>query len=313
MFNTDSLTLGVFFPTLLFSISAMLLAIYLGIVFYRLMAARATSIDEWRDPPPLIYKMFKPIVKLFSADVKANMGKEKYTQIQMKLSSGGLFYSLLPEELVTLRYVCFVVAGVVATWAYWVYTPITYLVGVALISSVILGFAYPDIWLRDRIKARHRRIEKEFPFLLDLIILSMRAGLNYSNALSQAIACLSPGPIKDDFSRLERELKAGKPRSEALVEMADRMDSAGIHNFVSSLNQAEETGGEVVSVLQSQAEQRRTERFQRAEEMAGKAPVKMLLPMMVFLFPLIFMLVGFIIIVGLDDAGILPSVFDGML
>ena len=95
--------------------------------------------------------------------------------------------------------------------------------------------------------------------------------------------------------------------------MAERMDSVGIRNFVSTLNQAEETGGEVVTVLQGQAEQRRTERFQRAEETAGKAPIKLLGPLMMFLFPLIFMLVGFVIIVGLQDAGVLPDFLTRLL
>ena len=313
MFDLGAIDNELTLVAMLFGLSAMLLVIYLYIVFVRLLEARAHSIDEWRDPPPIIYKVFKPIVKLFCADVKVNMGKEKYDQIQLKLSSAGLFYSLLPEELVTLRYVCLVAAGIVSSSIYWFFSPVTTAVLAILVLGVIVGFAYPDIWLRDRVKFRHTRIEKEFPFLLDLIILSMRVGLNYSNALSQSIACLSPGPIKDDFSRLERELRAGKPRHEALLEMAERMDSTGIRNFVSTLNQAEETGGEVVTVLQGQAEQRRTERFQRAEETAGKAPIKLLGPLMMFLFPLIFMLVGFVIIVGLQDAGVLPDFLTRLL
>jgi len=147
MFDSGSIDSELYLVAMLFGLSAMLLVIYLYFVFVRLLEARAHSIDEWRDPPPLIYKVFKPVVKLFCADVKVNMGQEKYDQIQMKLSSAGLFYSLLPEELVTLRYVCLVVAGIVSSLFYWYFSPLTTMVLVILVLGVIVGFAYPDIWL----------------------------------------------------------------------------------------------------------------------------------------------------------------------
>lgn len=292
---------------ILFTIAIVLFFCYASIVLYRMYQARHEMNDEWRDPPPLIYRIFKPIVRVFCADVKRYIKEPKYKLLQKKLSSAGMYYAIMPEEFVTLRYVCGSVCGLFVAWAYWLYAPVSLSVGALMFMVICVGFAYPDIWLKDKVKARSHLVEKEFPFLLDLLILSMRAGLNYSNALAQSIISLKSGPIKDDFNRLSRDLKAGKARNTALLELADRMDSAGITSFVSALNQAEETGGEIVDVLQGQAKQRRIERFQRAEAKAGQAPVKMLLPMMLFLFPLIFMLVGFVITVGLADSGMLPD------
>ena len=104
-----------------------------------------------------------------------------------------------------------------------------------------------------------------------------------------------------------REIRAGRPRQVALTELAERIDIPSINNFAAAMNQAEETGGEMVDILNTQSEQRRVERFLLAEEQASKAPVKMLIPMMLFLFPVIFMLIGFVIVVGLGEDGILPD------
>jgi tight adherence protein C len=134
--------------------------------------------------------------------------------------------------------------------------------------------------------------------------------LNYSSSLGQAIASLPEGPVREEFAKLLREIRAGKSRRQALLDLGERMSIASVHNFVAAMNQAEETGGEIVDVLTQQAHQRRNERFNKAEEIANKAPVRMLLPMMAFLFPILFMLIAFIIVVKLGEMGMLS---DGML
>ncbi len=182
-----------------------------------------------------------------------------------------------------------------------------------ILAIVPLGYFYPDIWLNDKINGRRRRVAKEFPFLLDLLVLSMRAGLNYSTSLGQAISNLPDGPVKDEFGKLLREIRAGKIRRDALTDLAKRMNIKSIHNFVAALNQAEETGGEIVDVLTLQAEQRRVERFNEAEAAANKAPVKMLLPLVLFLFPIIFMLIAFVLVVKMAETGFLPDIMMKLL
>jgi len=262
--------------------------------------------DDWRDPPPLIFKLFKPIVKLFASDVRGWLSQKSYEKYQTRLSTGGMNYAILPEELFMLKVVCGLFMLLVAYILFTSQTGFSVEVKLFLIALGPLGYVYPDIWLSDKITQRRRKVAKDFPFLLDLLVLSMRAGLNYSTSLGQAISNLPNGPVKEEFGKLLREIRAGKVRRDALLDLAKRMDIKSINNFVSAINQAEETGGEIVDVLTQQAEQRRSERFNEAEAAANKAPIKMLLPLVLFLFPIIFMLIAFILVVKLEETGYLP-------
>lgn len=294
-----------FLPALLFSIAGCLGAY----AFVRLLVkTRSKGDDEWRDPPPVIFKLFKPLVRLFSGEVKGLLSDSKYSKTQVKLSAAGMNYAILPEEFVTLKVVCGLVCVVISGLLFEAGAQLGDEVRLFLVLLGPLGYFYPEIWLKDRTISRRRRVAKEFPFLLDLLVLSMKAGLNYSISLGQAIGSLPNGPVKDEFGKLLREIRAGKVRREALLDLAARMNINSVHNFVAAINQAEETGSEIVDVLTIQAEQRRTERFTEAEAAANKAPVKMLVPMVLFLFPIVFLLVGFIMIVKLAESNLLPEV-----
>lgn len=294
-----------------FFLPIVLMAVSFAVGAYALLRliirTRPKEAEEWRDPPPLIYKLFKPVVRLFSADVRKLMSDASYAKLQSRLSAAGMNYAIMAEEFVTLRFVCAIFCCVVAAILYQGGIDLAPEVKIFLVLLGPLGYLYPDIWLKDKIAYRRRIVAKEFPFLLDLLVLSMKAGLNYSTSLGQAISSLPHGPVRDEFGKLLREIRAGKVRREALLDLAARMDINSVHNFVSAINQAEETGGEIVDVLTVQAEQRRAERFNEAEAAANKAPIKMLLPMMLFLFPIVFMLVGFIMIVKLAESNLLPE------
>lgn len=293
-----------FLPVLLMTIGFALGAYSLLKLVLR---TRPKESEEWRDPPPIIYKLFKPIVRLFAGDMRKVMSENKYARIQTRLSAGGMNYAIMAEEFQTLKLVCAIFCILIAAILFRSDSQLSAEVKLFLVVLGPLGYLYPDIWLRDKIAYRRRRVAKEFPFLLDLLVLSMKAGLNYSTSLGQAISSLPEGPVKDEFGKLLREIRAGKVRREALLDLAMRMDINSVHNFVAAINQAEETGGEIVDVLTVQAEQRRSERFNDAEAAANKAPVKMLIPMMLFLFPIVFMLVGFIMIVKLAESNLLPE------
>lgn len=262
--------------------------------------------DEWRDPPPMLYLIFKPLVRMLAPEVHKFLSEDLTKRLSMRLSAAGMNYALLPEEFITLRYVCLVVGGITSVSLYKLDSSLGPEVMIFIILLAPIGFFYPEMWLTDKISQRRREVTKEFPFLLDLLVLSMRAGLNYSGALAQAIGALPAGVVRDEFGKLLREIRAGKPRRNALLDLGERMNIEAVSNFVAAINQAEETGGEIVQVLTAQAQQRRDERFHTAEELAGRAPIRMLMPMMAFLFPIIFMLMGFIIIVKLAEIGYLP-------
>ncbi len=294
-------------------VAPILLGLGIGLGVYALLKLiitnrpRAKQLEEWRDTPPMLFSVFKPLILLFSNDVRSLLGDVYYQSLRKRLSAGGLSYAIMPEEFVTLKLVCLIIAIGAVFGVYNIDQSLGPEAMIILGAIVALGFFYPDIWLSDRVGTRRRLVSKDFPFLLDLLVLSMRAGLNYSSSLAQAISSLPHGPVREEFAKLLREIRAGKSRREALSDLADRMHVSTIRNFVGAMNQAEETGGEIVSVLTAQAEQRRTERFNTAEEVANKAPVRMLIPMMAFLFPIIFMLMAFVMVVKLAEIGALPA------
>lgn len=272
-----------------------------------MVRTRPNEPEDWRDPPPLLFKLFKPLIALFAVDVRSLMKDGYYKRISSRLSAAGMNYAIMPHEFVTLKIVCTVVGTVSVVSVYNIDSSLGPEALIFLFSVIPAGYFYPDLWLSDRIGNRRTIVAKEFPFLLDLLVLSMRAGLNYSTSLGQAIASLPKGPVKEEFAKLLREIRAGKVRRDALLDLAERMNIDSVHNFVAAVNQAEETGGEIVDVLTAQAEQKRTERFNTAEETANKAPVKMLIPMMAFLFPIIFMLLAFVMIVKLAEIDMIPA------
>ena len=293
------------------NLPTVLIALGVGFGFFgtlRLfLQTRPKDDEEWRDPPPLIFKLFKVIVRLFAGEVRRLMSEASYARVQGRLSAGGMNYAIRAEEFVTLKFVFALFCLLIAAVLYQQGEQLGNEVRFFLVVLGPLGFIYPDIWLKDKIAQRRRRVAKEFPFLLDLLVLSMKAGLNYSTSLTQSISSLPNGPVKDEFGKLLREIRAGKVRRDALSDMATRMDINSVYNFVAAINQAEETGGEIVDVLTVQAEQLPAERFNEAEAAANKAPVKMLIPMVLFLFPIVFMLVAFILMVKLAETNLLPD------
>ena len=124
-----------------------------------------------------------------------------------------------------------------------------------------------------------------------------------TSAKSTAPLGFPPGALKDEFARLLRDVRTGKPRAEALRELAQRMNLPAVSNFVATLIQAEATGMSLGPILRAQAEQRRVERFARAEKLAMEAPVKLLFPLIAFIFPCVFAILMFPIVMKFMAAG----------
>jgi tight adherence protein C len=167
----------------------------------------------------------------------------------------------------------------------------------ALIAGVLLGllgigigYLLPEFWLGSRIKARQKLILQAIPDTLDLLTISVRAGLGFDAALAKVVEKL-PGPLSDEFRRALAEVRVGKSRREALRDMVPRTNVQPLSNFIGAIIQAETLGVSISKVLQVQSEQLRIERRQRAEEMAARAPIKMLFPLVGCIFPSLFIVI----------------------
>jgi tight adherence protein C len=170
-----------------------------------------------------------------------------------------------------------------------------------------IGYLLPEFWLGGRIKARQKIILKMIPDTLDLLTISVRAGLGFDAALAKVVEKL-PGPLSDEFRRALAEVRVGKTRRDALRDMIPRTNVQPLTNFIGAIIQAEQLGVSIAKVLQVQSEQLRIERRQRAEEMAAKAPIKMLFPLVGCIFPSLF-----IVILGPAIISILKTLGNGQL
>lgn len=260
--------------------------------------------SSWRDDPPLLLTLVRPLVRFLAPMVDNDLDSERRHKLRESLAEGGLSYTLTPAELVVLRWLLTLVALAGVVWLALNYGLWGSSYFFLLVGLVPLGYCYIDIWLRDAAKVRRLRVEKDFPFFLDVVVLSMRAGLAFPSALHQATLQLPPGPMRQELARVIREIRTGLSRREALDRLAERSRLASISNFVAVVAQAEETGGSLTSALLEQARQRRRERFQRAEKLANQAPVKLLFPLVAFLFPVTFIILGFPLVTEIKDSGL---------
>jgi len=157
-------------------------------------------------------------------------------------------------------------------------------------AMALLGFLLPTIWLGSRIRRRQDEIVKTLPDTLDLLTISVEAGLPFDGAM-QRVADKWDNELGKAFQRLLAEMRVGKARRDALRDMADRMDVPDVTSFVAALIQADQLGISIAKVLRIQSEQMRIKRRQRAEEKAQQAPIKMLIPMTFLIFPTILIVI----------------------
>jgi tight adherence protein C len=172
------------------------------------------------------------------------------------------------------------------------------------IYGALFGWLYPALWLKDRLALRRRETLKSFPFFLDIITLCVEAGLNFQGAMNQAVDKGPKGVLRDEFRRVLRDIRAGKPRAESLRHMAERLNEPCATNFTTAVIQAEAMGMNLGPILRAQADQRRMERFLRAEKLAMEAPVKMLFPLIAFIFPCTFIVLFFPIVMQFMQTGL---------
>jgi tight adherence protein C len=156
--------------------------------------------------------------------------------------------------------------------------------------AVLIGFMLPTIWLGSRIRRRQSEIVKTLPDALDLLTISVEAGLPFDGAM-QRVAEKWDNEISRAFARVLTEIRVGKSRRDALKAMADRAGVPDVVSFVAALIQADQLGISIAKVLRIQSEQMRIKRRQRAEEKAHQAPVKMLFPMTFLIFPSIWIVI----------------------
>lgn len=161
---------------------------------------------------------------------------------------------------------------------------------IAGVLGAVYGFRLPDIWLAMKIKARQREIQLVLPDMIDLISVSVEAGLGLMSAI-QRISERFDNALSEEFLRTLQEVRLGRAQTDALRDMVKRVDVADLSTLLTAIVQAELLGLAVANVLRIQSERLRERRSQRAREAAQKAPIKMTFPLVLFIFPALFVVI----------------------
>lgn len=284
-----------------------LISIFIACVsLYLLIALLYSMVDNedrtFMDPLSWKLKLLWPFIQIIANFFVIFFPYEMLERTEEKITHSGVSYLLNAEQFIALRIVSAIIAPLLALF---VMICLENFQPVWFIITPLLGFMLPVIWLSDTRKKRDDAVIRTLPVYLDFLTMCVEGGLNLQGALGQAMEKATPGPLRNEFAIVLRDLRSGLSRADALRRMADRLDIQEITSFVSSIVQAEKMGASLGNVLRVQSDQRRSERFQRAEKQAMEAPVKLVFPLVLFIFPVTFIILLFPIAMKFIGEGML--------
>ena len=259
----------------------------------QLGAMQAKNLEELELQQPFVERTLRPLAARLSSSVSRVASNSFQETTAKRLALAGNPGNLRVADWLGIKAVVAIVGAVIFVMLFVVVgfmkLPVPLNVGMGLIG-LLLGYTLPEFWLGSKVRARQHAILLQIPDALDLLTISVRAGLGFDAALGKVVEKLH-GPLTDEFRRALAEVRVGKARREALRDIVPRTEVGPLTNFIGAIIQAEQLGVSISKVLQVQSEQLRIERRQRAEAMAAKAPIKMLFPLVGCIFPSLFIVI----------------------
>lgn len=268
------------------------------------LVARMVPQEEraWLDQPPAFIRPLWPLVRIVAHFGSSSLPVPWLDRIDRMLQKNGIAYSVTAEEFFAICVVCMLtlvgLAGLASASSGDLQWSLVLLVG-------LLGLALPIMWMKDARRKRDRDVVRTLPVFLEYLAMCVEAGLNFAGALKQAVDKGPDGAMKNEFRIVLRDISSGLTRADALRRMAERVDLKDLTVFVRAVIQAERMGSSMKETLLVQAGQRLDERFQRAEKAAMEAPVKLVIPLVLFIFPLTFIILLFPIVTKFIEKGTL--------
>jgi tight adherence protein C len=245
------------------------------------------TLDEIELSLPFSERFIKPALERLGSLLTSRMAKNRQVVMQNKLNLAGRPYGLSVNAFEVLKVIALLVFGTLGLW-------FTLVLGIKLpiqaalvVAAGALGRYMPDVWLNGKMKGRQKELRLALPNALDLLTISVEAGLGFDAAIGRLIEKFH-NSLTDEFAQVLNEIRLGRPRLEALDEMGRRSGVEELHTFTQALIQSEQLGVGIAKVLRIQSEEMRRRRRQRAEEQAAQAPLKMLFPMIGCIFPTLF-------------------------
>jgi tight adherence protein C len=231
-----------------------------------------------------------PLVDKLSKFLGSMTSGASLNRARISIAQAGLQGKITPTQITTLSYVLMIVMPICMLPYTGIPNGLLTYASMILFISFILGYRLPFGYIQGKAKARQHEIRKALPFTLDLISISVEAGMALDGAMA-IVQEKSTGPMADELGLTLREIRLGKGRNEALVDMGDRLGVEELKSFVTAVTYIARLGGSLVDVIRIQAQAMRIKRRQRAEEKAMKTPVKIMIPLVLFIFPSMFIVI----------------------
>jgi tight adherence protein C len=253
------------------------------------LVVQPKSLEEMELQQPFFERVVRPTIQRLSR-VRSRQEGGAVAKMDRRLEQAGYPGGLRGADWIGVKFLSLILFAVLG-----------FVLGLFLLGGVgggfllvgvgaAVGYLAPEFWLGKRIAKRSMAMVLQLPDALDLLTISVEAGLGFDAALAKVVEKME-GALVDEFRTALAEVRMGRPRREALRDLATRADAQPVTNFIGAIVQAEQLGVPIAKVLQIQSNQLRIERRQRAEEAAAKAPVKMLFPMVGCIFPTIFIVI----------------------
>jgi len=233
---------------------------------------------------PLFIKITRPFYKRYFLPLTQGKNKQNYrNKYRQKIANAGMTKEITPEEFMALK--LFMILGgpfafLAVRWIMEETWPLT-------ITPVmgIVGYFYPDIWLAGLIKKRADDTLRAMPFIVDMLALSVEAGLDFMAAIQRVIEKAPPSPLVEEFETLIKETKIGSSRAEGLRQLGWRVNIIEINSFCATLIAADSVGASIGPILKQLSNELRVKRSSRAEQQGAQAATKILIPMIFFILP----------------------------
>ncbi|TMD62187.1 MAG: type II secretion system F family protein [Chloroflexi bacterium] len=253
------------------------------------IAAKPRNLEELELQRPMSERTLKPLLRAMAGLVSRFYPANTARSLELKLKKAGM-ETTSTESFLGIKGVVAIVVGLLASLLVNAVTLDSTLTAVAVPIGLIVGFLFPDLYLSNRASGRNNTILKTLADALDLLTISVEAGLAFDAGVQRVTEKLK-GPLSDEFKRASQEMRIGKSRAEALRGIIERTDCKELANFISAVIQADQLGVSMSKVLRVQSETLRVERRQRAEEKAAKTPVLIMLPTVGCIFPSLFIVI----------------------
>ncbi len=252
---------------------------------------QAKNLEELELQQPFMERTLRPLFGRMSGTV-SRLGSSSFTErTEKRLALAGNPGDLRVADWLGIKVVSAVIFAIVFFLVFNFLLATGFVMALALgAAGLAVGYIAPEFWLSGRVRKRQKAILLMIPDTLDLLTISVRAGLGFDAALGKVVEKLK-GPLSEEFRRALAEVRVGKARRDALRDIIPRTEVQPLTNFIGAVIQAEQLGVSISKVLQVQSEQLRIERRQRAEEQAAKAPIKMLFPLVGCIFPSLFIVI----------------------